>query len=131
MNTKSIAKFGRPVTLAAVLGAACFFITTPQARAEDGRSCRWQVQRAEARLSDAIYRHGEYSREANERRRDLYFERNRCWNLNQSYWYGDRWRNDHDRDDRYYDRDRDRDRGHDRDRDRRDRDDRYRDHDGR
>jgi len=123
MNTKSIARLGGPATLAAILGAACLFMATPQVRAEDGRSCQLRVERAESRLYDTVRRHGEYSREANDRRRDLYFERNRCWNLRNSYWYGgNHWRNDHDRDDRYRDRD-------DRWRNDHDRDDRYRDRD--
>lgn len=125
MKAKSFVRFGGPATLAAIVGAACFLMATPQARAEDGRSCQLRVERAESRLYDAIQRHGEYSHQANDRRRDLYFERNRCWNLSQNYWYGNRWRNDHDRDDRYYDRDRDR------DRDRYNREDHFRDHDGR
>lgn len=114
MNTQSmLAKYGKRAVLVAAFGALCFFAGVPQAQAEDGYECRLRVERAEARLRDAVEDHGYYSRQANDRRRDLYFQRERCEN---EFRYR---RNDHDRDDRYRDRDdRFRYRDHDRDWDR-------------
>ena len=135
MNTQlKLAGYGKRIAIAATFGALCFFAATPKAQAEDGRTCQFRVERAESRLRDAIEDHGYYSHQAYDRRRDLDYERQRCWNgVHVWFGYGNQWRNDHDRDDRYYrghdrddhyrDRDRDRDRDwdhdHDRDRDRR------------
>ncbi len=117
MNAQSkLAGYGKKIAIAATFGALCFFAGAPRAQAEDGRSCQFRVERAESRLRDAIEDHGYYSHQANDRRRDLYNQRQRCWNESH-YWNGyNRWYNDHDRDDRYRDRDRD-DRFRDRDRD--------------
>jgi hypothetical protein len=144
MNTQvNFAKFGKRMAMAATLGALCFLAGVPRAQAQDGRSCRFRVERAEARLRDAIEDHGYYSRQAYDRRRDLSYEQQLCWNQFQgysfSYSYNNQWRGDRDgdRDGRYFrDRDRDRDRGRDHDRDRgrdggRNRDDHFRDHDSR
>jgi hypothetical protein len=112
--------------MAATLGALCFLVGVPRAQAEDGRSCQIRVERAEARLRDAIEDHGYYSRQAYDRRRELSYEQQSCWNQFRGYsfrfgynnqWRGDRDdRNFRDRDDRHWDRDhrgRDRDRGRD------------------
>jgi len=142
LNTQiNFAKFGKRIALAATLGAVCFLVGVPRVQAEDGRSCQLRVERAEARLRDAIEDHGYYSRQAYDRRRDLNYERERCWNQFHGYWfsygYNNQWRGDRDvdRDGRYF-RDQDRDRDHDRDRNHdgdrgRDRDNRFRDHDSR
>ena len=142
LNTKfSFANFGKRMTLAATFGALCFLAAAPRAQADDPRSCQLRIERAEYRLRDAIEDRGYYSHQANDRRRDLNRERERCWNQYHGYWsgYGHQWRNDRDwgRDDRNFrDRDgdrnrfqsRDRDGDHDRDRGR-DGDDRFRDRD--
>ena len=144
MNTQfSFAKLRKRMTLAATFAALCFLAAAPRAQADDRRNCQLRIERTEYRLRDAIQDRGYYSHQANDRRRDLNRERERCWNQYHGYWngYGHQWRNDRDwdRDDRYFtDRDRDGDRDrfrgrdrdgdHDRDRDR-DRDDRFRDRD--
>jgi len=71
-----------------VAGALWFFIATPQARADDdnrGR-CKHAVEKAEARYDRAVQRNGEHSHEAEERRRDLNAERQRCWDQYHQWW---------------------------------------------
>jgi len=89
----------------AVLGAALFLTAVPQVRADDDHSkCQHRIEKAEARLDDAVRHHGERSPEAESRRRDLNAERERCWNAYHGYWSGSdhRWHTerdwDHDRD---------------------------------
>jgi hypothetical protein len=47
------------------------FLAAPQARADDRDKCRHAIEKAEARLDEAIQHHGERSHEAEDRRRDL------------------------------------------------------------
>jgi hypothetical protein len=123
MNTQSnFSRMGKRIAIAATFGALCFFAGVPRAQADDRDSCRIRVERAEHKLDDAIRKHGEYSHQANDKRRDLNRERERCWNQVHGYWNGrdNQWHNDRDwdRDDRNRDRDdrnNDRDRGRDND----------------
>ncbi|MFZ1929279.1 MAG: hypothetical protein WAU50_09095, partial [Candidatus Sulfotelmatobacter sp.] len=69
-------------TAAAVVMAAAlmmFFMAAPRAHADDRSHCQHAVEKAEARLDKAIRDNGEHSREAQDRRRDLNAERQRCW----------------------------------------------------
>ena len=93
---------------AAVLGSALLFAGVPQVQADDDHAkCQHRVEKAEARLDDAIRHHGEHSAEAESRRRDLNAERERCWNAYHGYWSGadHRWHSerdwDHDHDDHH------------------------------
>jgi hypothetical protein len=117
---------GKRIAIAATFGVLGLVMAAPSAQAEDRNTCQIRIERAEYRLNDAIHDHGYYSHQANDRRRDLNRERERCWNQYRGYWNGgDRqWHNDRnwDRDDRNANRDRD-----DRFRDRDDRN-RYQDH---
>jgi len=126
MNTQSsFSRIGKGIAIAATFGALCFFAGVPRAQADDRNSCQVRMERAESKLNDAIQDHGYYSHQANDRRRDLNNEQQRCWNqARHQDGYGNQWRNEHnwnrddrnrDRDDRNWNRDRD-DRNNDRDR---------------
>ncbi len=82
-----------------VMSLAMLLAATPQMRADDDdRShCQHAVERAEARLNHAIEKRGEQSREAQDRRRDLYAERERCWGKYHQWWNGreHRWETEH------------------------------------
>ncbi len=129
----SFARIGKRIAIAATFGVLCFVVGAPSAQAEDRNACQVRIERAEHRLNHAIHDRGYYSRQANDRRRDLNREQERCWNQSQGYWNGgDRqWHNDRnwDRNDRNNNR---YDRGNNRDRDDRNRDrdggNRYQDH---
>lgn len=84
--------------LCAMLGASLLAAVATPARADRDDACRRQVRKAEENLEKAVRKHGEHSRQAEQRRHQLEETRERC----------------HMRD-----RDRDHDRDHDRDRDRR------------
>jgi phosphoenolpyruvate-protein kinase (PTS system EI component) len=89
---------------ATVMGAALmFFVAAPRVHADDRSKCRHAVEKAEARLDKAIEHNGERSREAEDRRRDLNAERQRCWEKHHQWWNAKehRWETeqnwDHDR----------------------------------
>jgi len=85
--------------------ALSFFVTVPRVHADDDRGkCQHAVEKAEARLDRAIQKSGERSHEADERRRDLNAERQRCWDQYHQWWNGkdrrwemeNNWDRDHD-----------------------------------
>jgi len=88
------------VTMA--LGTATL-VTVPQSYADDHAKCQRQIERAESRLDQAIRKHGERSRQADQRRRDLNAERERCWNQYHGWWNGHdhQWHTDRDWDDHH------------------------------
>lgn len=69
----------------------------PRAHADDRSHCQHAIEKAEARLDQAIQKHGEHSHEADERRRDLNAERENCWNKYHQWWNGKehRWETEH------------------------------------
>jgi hypothetical protein len=73
--------------LTTALGTATL-ITVPQAYADDHAKCQREIERREAKLDEAIRRHGERSHQAEDRRRDLNAERERCWNTYHGWWNG-------------------------------------------
>lgn len=82
-------RLGKTALATAVAGALFMFITAaPQARADDRSHCQHAVEKAEARLDSAIQHNGERSREAEDRRRDLNAERQRCWDRYHQWWNG-------------------------------------------
>jgi hypothetical protein len=92
-NWKGIQK---PLIASAMLGAMLVF--APLAHADGRDKCRQTIERDEARLHDAIAKHGEHSHEAEARRHDLNADRERCWEKVHAWWNGDdqRWHTDHD-----------------------------------
>jgi len=77
-------------TLAAVvtMGAFLFLAGAPRVHADDREHCRRRIDKAEARLNDAIAKHGEHSREAVDRWHDLRTERERCFKAYHQWWSG-------------------------------------------
>ena len=115
----------RKTTLTSVLLGSCLFGGVVSLQADHRSDCEKHIQKAENNLYKEIRNHGEHSRQAANRRRELEQARYGCRDVARHRFYG------RDRD-RYYDRDRDR--NYDRDRDRyygRDRDRYYRYYDRR
>jgi hypothetical protein len=104
-----IRQIGRMAASGLVALALLFVVYTPQARADDREHCKHAVEKAESRLDNAIAHNGEHSREAEDRRRDLNAERERCWGQYHQWWNGkehrweteQNWDRDHDRDDHH------------------------------
>ena len=109
MKVQSLKRFAVSAVMTTGLSAA-MFVAVPRSYADDHEKCQRRIEHAEAKLDQAIRRHGERSGEAQERRRDLNAERERCWSAYHGWWdaHERRWHEDRD-----WDRDRDRD--HDRD----------------
>jgi hypothetical protein len=80
-----------------VAGALIFFTGAPPARADAREKCQHAIENAEMKLDKAISHNGEHSREADDRRRDLNAERERCWNAQHQWWNGKdhRWETEH------------------------------------
>ena len=76
------------------------FVATPRPSfAADAREkCEHRIEKAEARLDDAIRRKGEHSSDAEARRRDLNNEREHCWSEYHGWWDGHahQWHTEHD-----------------------------------
>ena len=120
----------RKTTLTSLLLGSCFFGGVVSLQADHRSDCEKHIQKAEDNLHKEIRKHGEYSRQAENRRRELEQARYGCRDVARQRYYGrdgDRYPY-YGRDrDRYYD-DRNRYRYYDRDRGYRyyDRDDYYR-----
>jgi hypothetical protein len=103
----------RKTTLTSLLLGSCLFGGVVSLQAADHRSdCEKHIRKAEDNLYKEIRKHGEHSRQAADRRRELEQARYGCRDVANHGYYGrypDRYRyNDRDRDrDRYYDRNRD------------------------
>jgi len=100
-----IQRIGKTTVAAVVAGALLMFVAAaPRARADERSKCQHAIEKAEARLDRAIHHSGEHSREAEERRRDLNAERQRCWEQHHQWWNGKEhrwetertWDQDHD-----------------------------------
>ena len=120
----------RKTTLTSLLlGSCCLFGGVASLQADHRSDCEKHIQKAEDNLYKEIRKHGEHSRQAANRRRELEQARYGCRDVARHRYYGsDRGYYGSDRD-RYYGRDRDRYYDRDRDRNRysgRDRDDYYR-----
>ncbi|MGC2194895.1 MAG: hypothetical protein WA628_09470 [Terriglobales bacterium] len=85
--------FGRTI-LGAVLGASLLATAAIPAHADQDDKCRRDIHKAEQNLEKAIRKHGEHSRQAEERRRQFEELRERCHMRDEHR--GD----DHDRDHR-------------------------------
>jgi len=79
------------------------FVAAPGLLADNRDKCQHAIEKAEARLDKAIHDHGDHSRAADERRRDLNAERERCWNENHAWWNGKdhRWETEHNWEDHH------------------------------
>jgi hypothetical protein len=77
-------------------------VAVPAAYADDHAKCQHEIERREVKLDQAIRKHGERSHQADQRRRDLDAERERCWSRYHGWWDGHehRWHDDRDWDHR-------------------------------
>jgi hypothetical protein len=78
----------------------CLFVSTaltaammcsaaaPAAYADDRSKCQHNIEKVEAKLDDAIRKHGPHSRQAEDRRRDLNNEREKCWGAYHAWYDG-------------------------------------------
>ena len=98
-------KMRRVLLCTSLTGAMLFSAAVPAAQAADRAKCQRNIQKTEAKLDDAIRKHGAGSRQAEQRRRDLNNERQKCWNTYHAWyngqerqWHKERdWDRDHDR----------------------------------
>ena len=92
-----IQRFKNAVVAAVAAVALLLFVATPRLHADEREKCQHAVAKAEARLDKAIRDRGEHSHEAEDRRRDLNAERERCWNEYHQWWNGkeNRWETEH------------------------------------
>jgi len=82
-------RFGMTAVAALVAGALMWFVAAvPQAHADNRAKCQHAVEKAEANLDKAIHDHGDHSPQADDRRRELNAERQRCWDENHQWWNG-------------------------------------------
>lgn len=82
-----------------VLASATLFVTAvPCARAGDHEKCERRIEKAEARLDQAIRQHGEQSSQAERRRHELSEVRQRCWDARHGWWdpAAHKWHSDRD-----------------------------------
>lgn len=91
-----IQRFARSAAAAVMVIALSWFVAAPIAHADDRSRCQHAVERAESRLDSAVRHNGEHSRRAEDRRRDLNAERQRCWDQHHQWWNGrdHRWETD-------------------------------------
>ena len=101
----------KKTTLTSLLLGSCLLGGVVSLQADHRSDCEKHIQKAEDNLYKEIRKHGEYSRQAENRRRELEQARYGCRNVASHSYYG------RDRD-RYYDRDHDRYGNYGRDRDR-------------
>ena len=86
MNTMRDCRGLGKMVIAAGVGALLLFIAAPRSQADDRAQCQQRVERAEARLNNAISKFGAKSEQANAKQRDLNTERERCWKQNHAWW---------------------------------------------
>ena len=106
LKLESVKRLVLSALMTTALGAATL-ATAPRAYAEpDHGKCQRDIERKEVKLDQAIRKHGERSHQADQRRRDLNAERERCWNSYHGWWNGHdhQWHTDRDWEDRHDDR---------------------------
>jgi hypothetical protein len=88
---------------AVLAGALLLFAAAPALHADERDRCRHAIEKAEVRLDRAIRNRGEHSHAAEERRRQLYAERERCWAEHHQWWNGrdHRWETEHNWEDHH------------------------------
>src|SRR5437762_8910538 len=76
LSLQSLKNLALSAVMTTALGTA-MLVTVPQSYADDHAKCQRQIEKEESKLDQAIRKHGEHSRQAEERRRDLNAERER------------------------------------------------------
>jgi septal ring factor EnvC (AmiA/AmiB activator) len=102
MKVQNFTKFASAALLSTALSTA-MFVASPVAYADDHAKCQHKIEKAEAKLDDAIRKHGDRSSQAEKRRRDLNAEREHCWNSYHGWWDGHehRWHDSRDWEDHH------------------------------
>jgi hypothetical protein len=103
------ARLVRSVIMALALGVVMMFVAVPRSQADGREKCHAKIEAREAKLDEAIRRHGPRSPQADNWRRALNAEREACWNKYHGWWNGHehQWHSERDWD-REHDMDRDR-----------------------
>ncbi|HVP52332.1 MAG TPA: hypothetical protein VMT05_09500 [Terriglobales bacterium] len=107
MNTRrDYKRLGKTLVAGATLSVFLLFVAVPRSQADGRGKCQRNMERAEARLDQAIHRYGGNSRQAIDRWHELNAERQRCWNQYHAWWgvQDHRWHDE--RDWERYDKDR-------------------------
>ncbi|MGD0566793.1 MAG: hypothetical protein ABSA78_00195 [Candidatus Sulfotelmatobacter sp.] len=82
-------RFAKTAVAALIAAALMWFVAAaPLAHADDRSHCQHAIEKAEANLDRAIHDHGDHSPQANDRRRDLNAERQKCWDQYHQWWNG-------------------------------------------
>lgn len=82
-------QLGKTAVAALVAAALMWFVAAaPQAHADDRSHCQHAIEKAEANLDRAVHDHGDHSPQADDRRRDLNAERQKCWDQYHQWWNG-------------------------------------------
>jgi len=76
----------RNVLIATATLSVLLFIAVPRTHADGRAQCQRNVERAEARLDNAVHKYGGKSPQAAARWRELNAERERCYNLYHAWW---------------------------------------------
>jgi len=102
LKVQNFTKFASAALLTTALSTA-MLVSAPVVYADDHAKCQHKIEKAEAKLDDAIRKHGERSSQAESRRRDLNAEREHCWNAYHGWWDGHehRWHDARDWDDHH------------------------------
>jgi hypothetical protein len=87
LKVQNFTKFASAALLTTALSTA-MFVSAPLTYADDHAKCQHKIEKAEAKLDDAVRKHGERSSQAESRRRDLNSEREHCWNAYHGWWDG-------------------------------------------
>ena len=123
MNSRrDYTKLGKNLVAAAILSVLLAYVAVPRSQADDRAKCQQRVERAQARLDDAIRRYGGNSKQAINSWHQFNAENERCWNLYHEWWSKNdhQWRKERDWDrydpSRGYDANRGHDHDHDQDR---------------
>ena len=91
-------RVGKTLVAAATLSVLLLFVAVPRSHADDRANCQQRIEQTEARLQQEIREHGEHSPQADNQRRALNEERERCWNEHHGWWNGSehQWHNERD-----------------------------------
>jgi hypothetical protein len=102
LKLQSIKRLATSAVLTTAFGVATLAAVPAAYAAPDHAQCQRAIERTEAKLDQAVRKHGERSPQAEARRRDLNAERERCFNKYHGWWDGHehRWHEDRDWDHR-------------------------------
>jgi hypothetical protein len=94
----NISEWRQIAIAAASICALVLFLAVPRAHADDKARCQHRIEKAEARLDEAVQKHGERSHQADDARHELNDAREDCWSHYHQWYDGKehRWHDQHD-----------------------------------